>query len=143
MAEKVQSLEMGKKHDELCGCHECFMDLCKISKNMTKDSLIVLVKNFVRCRRKETTDLRSHRHGCMCVNHLICYKEKNIQVLGTLLEKLNLAEKKDSKNTSKLLNQTNPKTETSKEQYKYTSSYNKVNGKATTSVNLKNLTTLT
>ena len=136
-AEKVQSLEIRKKHDELCGCHECFMDLCHLNKNITKDSLIVLIKNFIRCRRRETTDLSTHKLGCMCVNHIICYKEKNIHILDTILEKLNLSDKKDL--TSKLQNQT----ETNKEQNKYTLGYSKVNSKATTSVNRKNLTTLT
>ena len=139
---RIQSLELKKTHDDLCGCHDCFINLCQQSKNITKDNLLNIIRNFKRCRRSETTDLKSHRQGCMCINHLTYYKESNKQHVDSILGKLKSIENKSTKNTPKVQNQTCTKTETSKEQNKYTSSYNKVNNKASTSVNHNNLTAI-
>ena len=136
--EKMQSVDLGKKHSDLCGCHDCFLDLCSENKNINKDSVIVLIRNFIKYR-KETTDLKLHKKGCMCVNHLKYYKENRIHILDTFLETLNTSEKKNN-NTSKPHNST--KTETNIEQHKFALNYNKLS-KSTSSINHKNLTTLT
>ena len=38
--------------------------------------------------KSQASDIESHDPGCMCVSHLIYYKEKHIQILDKLLEKL-------------------------------------------------------
>ena len=77
-----------KKHKDDCGCNSCFIETCNKIDNISKDSLINAIRNFMKFKSKETTDLESHETGCMCINHLIYYKEKHVQVLDKLLEKL-------------------------------------------------------
>ena len=65
----------------------CFIKSCKENDKLTKDTLINTVRNFMKYRRTEVTDLQTHVDGCMCVNHLIYYKERHIQILDKFLEK--------------------------------------------------------
>lgn len=136
---RAPPVEKKKKHDDICGCHDCFSNLCQACKDLTKDKFTILVKNFIRNKRKETSDLETHRQGCMCVNHLINSEKNKIPIADAYIRKLNQPEKRNLKNTSKIQSQIVTKTE----QNEYTSSYNKVNSKASTSINYSNLTNLT
>merc|ERR1711915_1002849 len=75
-------------HDKTCGCNDCFIELCNREKNITKDSLTNIIKNFMKIRKKETTYLSTNGKGCMCVEHLKYYKEKKLNIVNTILEKI-------------------------------------------------------
>ena len=94
---KLSSLN--KEHTDNCGCHSCFIKTCCKIQSLTKDTLINTIRNFIRFKSKETTNLELHQTGCMCINHLIQYKEKHIHILDNFLESFNEAQV--PKNTSK------------------------------------------
>merc|ERR1711915_409426 len=75
-------------HDSTCGCNDCFVELCNSNTNITKEVLINIIRNFMKLRKKETTDLNAHEKGCMCVEHLIYYKEKQINIVNKIVEKI-------------------------------------------------------
>ena len=39
-------------HDSTCGCNDCFVEICNNSKNITKDGLTNIVRNFIKLRKK-------------------------------------------------------------------------------------------
>lgn len=131
-------------HDGNCGCNMCFIRSCKENDKITKDILINTVRNFMKFRRREITNLQSHEDGCMCVNHLIYYKERHIQILDKFLERIqtNNSEKenikKNEKSKSSTSNVTNKISDI--QQKNISNNSNKVNSK-TTLINRKNLNT--
>ena len=134
-----------KTHNETCGCNECFIVSCHNIENMTKEKLTNTIRNFVQYRRKEV-NIESHKEGCMCVNHLMHYKEKHIQFVDKLLEKFqNKDTKTETNNEVKSLEATklDGKNEIYKEQQKSKSNYNKLSSKTSSFINHQNLTTLT
>ena len=76
------------EHANECGCHSCFIETCSKIEIPTKDTLVNAIRNFIRYKSKATTDIKCLESGCMCINHLIQYKEKHIQILDKLLESL-------------------------------------------------------
>ena len=74
-------------HHERCGCHSCFSENCNENKPLTKDKLRNLIRNFLSRKDNITSDLQSHRKDCMCVNHLLYYRENRISVLDQFLDK--------------------------------------------------------
>ena len=141
---RSRSSDQIKRHSVSCGCHSCFLSICQQNKIQSKDKLIILIKDFVKDKHFGSTALNSHRKGCMCVNHLKYYKDQHIHILDNFLEKLHPLEKKDdSSKMSAAQSPTKTKNEFQKDKHKYISNYSRINTKSTTSVNLKNLTTLT
>ena len=135
---RSRSFDQATRHNLSCGCHNCFLSLCHHGNITSKDKLITLIKNFVKDKRVEYTALESHRKGCMCVNHLKYYKEHHIHVLDNFLGKL-----QDNISVPTAQNPTTSTTEIQKDQPKHISNYSKISNKSTTSINHKNLTTLT
>ena len=101
-----------------------------------------IINNFIKNRKYETTSTEPHKKGCMCVNNIKHYKEKNIQILEKYIEKFNRTEKKQD-STLQQPSATIVESERHKEQHKYNANYGRINSKSSTTVNHKNLTTLT
>ena len=85
---KRRTNENQNMHDNTCGCNDCFVELCNNDKNITKDDLTNIIKIFIKLRKRESTDLSTHRKGCMCVERLKSYKEKKLNIVNTILEKI-------------------------------------------------------
>ena len=102
-----------KDHDDMCGCPDCFVNMCKQEKNTTKESWMHMINNFEKNKKIEPTKLETHNKGCMCVNHITHYKERNAQHLEKFIER------------------------------RVAASYGRLNTGNNTSVNHGNLTTLT
>ena len=128
-----------KTHNETCGCNDCFIESCHKIQNVTKDRLINTIRNFVQYKNKETTDLESHTEGCLCVNHLIHYKDKHIHFVDNLLEKIH----NKNTETDNEMNVMKPDGKEDMYKQKSKSNYNKLNSKTSSYINHQNLTTLT
>ena len=137
----VPPYEEKENHGDLCGCHECFINLYRHEKITTKESFLQIINNFIKDRKYEPTTSEPHKKGCMCVNHIKHYKEKNIQILEKYIEKFNRTEKKQD-STLQQPSATIAESERYKE-HKYNANYGRINSKSSTTVNHKNLTTLT
>ena len=59
------------------------------------DKLRNTIRNFLSRKDKITSDLQSHHEECMCVGHLVYYKEHRISVLDHFLEKQKNEDKDD------------------------------------------------
>ena len=57
---RTRSLDHAREHDDLCGCHGCFLALCHQLKSITKDNLIVLIRKFINERHNKSSALDSH-----------------------------------------------------------------------------------
>ena len=88
------SKTLSKRHADNCGCHSCFMDTCDKIENKTRETLINAIRNFLKFKSKETTNMELHETGCLCINHLILYKEKHIPILDKLIENLDAKDPK-------------------------------------------------
>ena len=110
---QVAPFEPERDHSDICGCHECFTNMCKRENLTTKESWIQAINNFIKNRKFESTKLETHNKGCMCVNHLAHNKEKDVQYLEKFIER------------------------------KVTASYGRPNSRNASSINHSNLTTLT
>ena len=110
---RVPSFEKEGNHDDMCGCHECFVNMCKREKNTNKESWKHMIDNFTKNKKIEPTKLETHKKGCMCVDHLTHYKERNTQFLEKFVER------------------------------KVAASYGRLNARNASSINHGNLTTLT
>lgn len=124
----LDKIHLVKAHEDSCGCNMCFINLCK-RNDITKDSLINIIRNFISNRNKLSTDIDTHEEGCMCVNHLIHYKEQHIHILDNFLTKMQRKDEPNSENTS------SNKIDYSVKQ-KPTSNYSRKNPK--TAINRKN-----
>ena len=69
---QVPPFEQMRDHDDSCGCHECFINICRQRKNTTKESWMQMICNFAKERKIESSKLELHKKGCMCVSHLLC-----------------------------------------------------------------------
>lgn len=87
-------------HHERCGCNACFIKDCKETKPLTKDKLRNIVRNFLS--RKDTTsrNLELHPKDCMCISHLLYYRENRISVLDKFLETQKSVNEINSANSS-------------------------------------------
>ena len=94
--------EIKNKHDNTCGCNDCFVEVCNSIKNLTKDNLTNIIRNFIKCRKGEATDLSTHERGCLCVEHLVYYKKKKLHVMNTILEKIKVDDTKSENKTRPL-----------------------------------------
>ena len=94
----------------------------------------------MKYRNKEITNIQTHEKGCMCINHLVYYKEKHINVIDKFLEKIrtkSLNKQTNIENTSSKDTTSDSKTYCFKQ--KGNSSNEKTNSK--TYINRKNLNT--
>ena len=77
----------GKDHGATCGCHDCFTSELRNVNELTKDSIINVIRNFILSRKNsEVDDIESHTSNCMCVEHLIFYRENKIKIIDKLLK---------------------------------------------------------
>ena len=75
-------------HDNLCGCHDCFVNECHIIKPMDKEKLVNTIRSFITNRKvKNTTKLELHPTDCMCVDHLLYYKKNKILIIDKFMDK--------------------------------------------------------
>ena len=75
------------QHHDLCGCHECFIVNCNAAKPLTKDKLRNVIRNFISNKEKTKPDiLEMHQDDCMCINHLLHYRENKISILDKFLD---------------------------------------------------------
>ena len=74
-------------HHEHCGCHSCFLEYCNESRPLTKDKLRNIIRNFILRKDNTTSDFQSHSKDCMCIVHLLHYRENRISILDNFLDK--------------------------------------------------------
>ena len=94
-------------HHERCGCHSCFLENCSENRSLNKDKLRNIIRNFLLRKDNIASDLKSHHEECMCVSHLLYYRENKISVLDNFLDK----QKSGSENNTNIpsnLNQEKP-----------------------------------
>ena len=137
-------------HSESCGCHTCFFREYHQIKSLTKESLINKIRFFISNKQNPNgTNLECHKSECMCVDHLKYYRKNGIKIVDNLL---NGQIENESENNSPNIKNPNEitqgknkitKSHSFNESSLNTSSYSKLSSKASSSVNLQNLTTLT
>lgn len=111
---KTKKEQQTNEHEDTCGCSKCFVAMCHKNKTITKESLTNTIRNFMRYRNKEKTNIKSHEEGCMCIEHLEYYKEKHISVVDNILKKIKMEKlNQDSKNVT--VNESQNKTTTKNE----------------------------
>ena len=132
---RSQPLRVVRSHNDSCGCHSCFLSLCHQHKNLGRDTLLTLIRGFVKTRHKDSSALESHKKGCMCVAHLAHYKDHHVKFVDKFLDNFRSPElAKTSSHT---------KDDLQKDHLKYLSNYSKINSQSTSTINRTNLTTLT
>ena len=137
-------------HSESCGCHTCFFREYHQIKSLTKESLINKIRFFISNKQNPNgTNLECHKSECMCVDHLKYYRKNGIKIVDNLLngqiENESEYNSPNMKNPNEITQGKNKitKSHSFNESSLNTSSYSKLSSKASSSVNLQNLTTLT
>ena len=98
---KSLPLRVVKSHNDLCGCHSCFLNLCRQHKNLGKDTLLTLIRSFVKNRHKNSAAMESHKKGYMCVAHLTHYKDHHIKFVDKFLDNFHSPELAQTSSTTK------------------------------------------
>merc|ERR1712228_993389 len=116
-------------HNQHCGCNTCFLEACHKTQNLNKETLLNTVRDFISNKETVTTDLNTHEEKCMCINHLIYYKENQTPIVDKILGKITLEETTKTETKDSKIAKQNGKDQIVKEKEISNPDYNKLRNK--------------
>ena len=83
-----------EKHEETCGCFECFLDEALAYEKLDEKKVTKLIYNFMDTRKPETVkDVSTHEKDCCCVIHLeekIMLSKKQDKTIQDIISTFNM-----------------------------------------------------